>query len=361
MAIGLAACGGGTEVTTPPDDGAIDYAKDVGVVLPTNSESRWPMAEAQLQAAMPGVKIMYSNNDTATEKTNVEAFIANGVKVLIICPIDGTAAGSEVDQAHAAGITVVAYDRLIMDTPDLDYYVTFDSVAVGEAWGDYLVSQASGTGNNLYLYAGSPADNNAFLFFEGAWNVLQPKIADGTFVIVNSPAAIGLQDKAKLTRDEMSSIVGQVATNWDPTKAKDVAESNLAAAKDDQKGDVFLLTPNDDTARAITDAFRADPAVNTIYSTGQDLAQASAQYILDGKQSMTVSKPDRSLVEDTVNIVDAVLNGTEPTVIKATYDNNVKQVPATKAPLIIVTSDNIEQVVAESGVYKIVDGKVVPI
>ena len=91
---------------------------------------------------------------------------------------------------------MVSYDRLIRDTDAVDYYVTFDSIAVGEAQAQYLVDKATGTGNPLYLYAGAASDNNAFLFFEGAWNVLQPKIADGTFVIKNSSEAVGLQDKA---------------------------------------------------------------------------------------------------------------------------------------------------------------------
>ena len=124
---------------------------------------------------------------------------------------------------------VISYDRLIRDTDAVDYYVTFDSIAVGEAQAQYLVDKATGTGNPLYLYAGAASDNNAFLFFEGAWNVLQPKIADGTFVIKNSSEAVALQDKPTLTRDEMAKIIGQVTTNWDFNTAKNLAEANLTA------------------------------------------------------------------------------------------------------------------------------------
>ncbi len=144
---------------------------------------------------------------------------------------------------------VISYDRLILDTDAVDYYVTFDSVAVGEAWGNYLVENASGTGNNLYLYAGAASDNNAFLFFEGAWNILQPKIADGTFVIKNSSEAVALQDKAELTREEMAKIIGQVTTEWKFDVAKNLAEANLTNAKPEDKGTVFILAPNDGTAR----------------------------------------------------------------------------------------------------------------
>ena len=110
----------------------------------------------------------------------------------------------------AAGVTVIAYDRLITGTDAVDYYVTFDSFAVGAAQGQYLVDNApAGSGIPLYLYAGAATDNNAFIFFEGAWSVLQPKIADGTFVIENSSEAEALQNKAELTRDEVGKIVGQ--------------------------------------------------------------------------------------------------------------------------------------------------------
>ena len=97
---------------------------------------------------------------------------------------------------------MISYDRLITDTTAVDYYVTFDSIAVGNAQAQYLVDHATGKGNPLYLYAGAASDNNAFIFFEGAWGVLQPKIADGTFVIKNSSQAVGLQSNATLTRDQ---------------------------------------------------------------------------------------------------------------------------------------------------------------
>ena len=142
------------------------------------------------------VQVLFSDGDSAKEKANVESLISQGVKVIIICPQDATAAAAAAQEARDAGVKVVSYDRLIRDTDAVDYYVTFDSISVGEAQAQYLVDKATGTGNPLYLYAGAASDNNAFLFFEGAWNVLQPKIADGTFVIKNSSEAVGLQDKA---------------------------------------------------------------------------------------------------------------------------------------------------------------------
>ncbi|MBU1141933.1 MAG: substrate-binding domain-containing protein, partial [Firmicutes bacterium] len=152
---------------------------DIGIVLPTRDEPRWIQDEERFLAALEdtdySVEILFSQGSTATELSNVETLISKGIKVLIITAQDGDAAGAAVEAAKAEGITVIAYDRLITNTDAVDYYVTFDSIAVGEAQGQYLVNQATGTGNPLYLYAGAASDNNAFLFFEGAWNVLQPK------------------------------------------------------------------------------------------------------------------------------------------------------------------------------------------
>src|SRR5512136_59274 len=131
----------------------------VGVVLPTKDEPRWIQDETRFNDAFKAagytVQILFSEGDSAKEKANVEALISQGVKVIIICPQDASAAAAAAKEARAAGVKVISYDRLIRDTPAVDYYVTFDSMAVGAAWSDYLISKASGTGNNLYLYAGA--------------------------------------------------------------------------------------------------------------------------------------------------------------------------------------------------------------
>lgn len=353
-------CGNNTSTNTASKDTSSTKAS-VGIVLPTKAESRWPMAEKQFEQAIPGATILYSNGDTATEKTNVESLISKGVKVIVICPQDGTTAAAEVDEAKAKGIKVISYDRLIMNTSNVDYYVTFDSVAVGAAQAQYLVDQAKGTGNHLYLYAGALSDNNAFLFFQGAWSVLQPKIADGTFVVENSSVADSLKSTATLSHDQLAQIIGQITTNWDPATAKTLAQANLAKATADQKGTTYILGPNDDTSRAITDTFRADKAVTQMYSTGQDFTQASAQYILDGKQSMTVWKPDKNLVGDVKTIVDAIQGDTKPSDVVTTYNNGSVDVPSTKAPLTVVTKDNAKDTISSSGLYTIDNGTVNPV
>ena len=328
---------------------------DVGIVLPTKDEPRWVQDEARFREALQdteySVEILFSQGSSAKEKENVDALIAKGIKTLIICPQDGGAAAAAVEAAKAEGINVISYDRLITDTDAVDYYVTFDSIAVGEAQANYLVENAMGTGLPLYLYAGAASDNNAFLFFEGAWNVLQPKIADGTFVIKNSSEAIALQDKATLTRDEMGKIIGQVSTNWDFNEAKNKAEAHLTTAAAADKGDVFILAPNDGTARAIADAFGSDEAVTSFKVTGQDAEIASVQYIIDGKQSMTVFKDVRSLVKDSIDMAVALLSGGTPETT-GSYNNGSIDVKAKQTEVIVVDKANVKSALVDSGYYK---------
>jgi putative multiple sugar transport system substrate-binding protein len=326
----------------------------VGIVLPTKNEPRWLQDEARFQEALTAagydVEILFSEGDSAKEKANVEALISKGIKVLVLTPQDGTAAAAAAEAARDAGVKVIAYDRLILNTDAVDYYVTFDSIAVGEAQAQYLVDKATGTGNPLYLYAGAASDNNAFLFFEGAWNVLQPKIADGTFVIKNSSEAVALQDKATLTRDEMAKIIGQVTTNWDFAVAKNLAEANLTAAPAEDKGNVFILAPNDGTARSIADAFAADSDVTSFVVTGQDAEKASVQYIIDGKQSMTVLKDVRTLVDDAIAAAVAYLTGGAPEQTN-TYNNGTIDVPAKPSVVIAVDKSNVQKEIFDSGYW----------
>lgn len=331
---------------------------DVGVVLPTKDEPRWLQDQASFMDAIGKtnykVEVLFSQGNPANERTNVETLIAKDIKVLIICAHDATAAASSVQTAKDAGITVISYDRLITGTDALDYYVTFDSIAVGEAMGQYLVDNASGSGNPLYIYAGAATDNNAFLFFQGAWNVLQPKIADGTFVIKNSSAAVAVQDKAQLTRDEMAGIIGQVTTDWDFNVAKSKAESNLTSVTAADKGTCYILAPNDGTARSIADVFSADADVSTYYITGQDAEKASIQYIIDGKQSMTVFKDTRTLATDAMNMAISVIEGKTPQT-DSSYNNLNMDVPAKQTPIVVVTKENVKDALITSGYYQASD------
>ena len=331
---------------------------DVGIVLPTKDEPRWLQDQTQFENILDDAgftsEVMFSQKDSAVEKSNVDALISKGIKVLIICAQDATTAGSTVETAKEAGVTVICYDRLITETDAVDYYVTFDSISVGAAMGQYLLDNAEGTGNPLYLYAGAASDNNAFLFFEGAWKVLQPAIADGTFVIKNSSEAVAVQDTLELTRDQIAAIIGQVTTDWDFNAAKSKAEANLTTATDADKGDVFILAPNDGTARSIADTFAADPAVTSYFITGQDAEKASVQYVIDGKQSMTVFKDTRTLAADAVAMAVAVL-GDKDVDTDASYNNGVMDVPSKQTAVVVVTADNWEAALIDSGYYQASD------
>jgi putative multiple sugar transport system substrate-binding protein len=228
-------------------------------------------------------------------------------------------------------------------------------MAVGAAWSDYLIQQAGSTkGNPLYIYTGAASDNNAFIFFEGAWEKIQPKIADGTFVIKNSSEAVALQSKPTLTRDEEAKIIGQTTTNWNFNDAKNLAEANLTAAKPADKGTVYILAPNDGTARAIADAYAADKDVKQYFVTGQDAEKASVQYVIDGKQSMTVLKDVRTLAADAITAANAYLAGGTPTKTN-TYNNGKVDVPAQPSAIVTVTKDNVKQALIDSGYYQATD------
>jgi len=354
LTVFAAACGSKNSSSGSGGSGKVS----VGIVLPTKDEERWVQDEQRFKDAIASTKytteILFSQGSSAKEKENVETLINKGIKVLIICPQDAAAAAAAVEDAKKEGITVISYDRLITGTDAVDYYVTFDSVAVGAAQAQYLVDHAKGTGEPLYLYAGAATDNNAFLFFQGSWSVLQPKIADGTFKIANSSEAEALKDKPSLTREEMSKIINQVTTNWDPNEAKNKAQTHLTAASADMKGDVAILAPNDATARSIADVFATDSAITSYVITGQDAEKASGQYIIDGKQTMTVFKDVRTLVKDAMGMAVDILDGKTPET-NGEYDNGKIKVKSKQTDIIVVDKDNIKKELVDSGYYKAED------
>ncbi|MBQ8085388.1 MAG: sugar-binding protein [Lachnospiraceae bacterium] len=369
MVMGLATgCGSGAATTggdnnsgsdasvASNDGGASGGDVQVGIVLPTKDEPRWLQDQKQFETILGDAgftnQVLFSQGSSATEKTNVETLISKGIKVLVICAQDGAAASAAVEEAKNAGVKVIAYDRLITGTDAVDYYVTFDSFAVGAAQGQYLIDNApSGSNVPLYLFAGAATDNNAFIFFEGAWSVLQPKIADGTFKIANSSEAEALKDKAELSREEIGKIIGQITTDWDFNVAKSKAEANLTAVGSDMKGDVLVLAPNDGTARSIADVFASDKDVSSYVVTGQDSEKASVQYIIDGKQSMTVFKDTRTLAADSVAMAVDILGGKEPAT-DSSYNNEKIDVPAKQTAIVVVTKDNVKEALIDSGYYE---------
>ena len=329
----------------------------VGIVLPTDAY-RWTQDSAIIQATLTAAgytsQALYSQDSSDTEKSNVEALISQGIQVLIFCPVDSIAAAAAAAEAWAAGIKVISYDRLIMDTEAVNYYVTFDSISVGELQGQYLIDHANGTGNPLFLYAGAAFDNNSFQFFEGAWNVLQPKFEDGTFVIKNSSEAVSLQSNHTLTHDQQASIISQITTQWDPNTAAALAQANLDALTPADKGHVFILGPNDSTAMAIADVFAADADIHGYVITGQDAYQPAVQYIIDGRQTMTVFKDIRTLAKDGAKVAITFIQGGTPDA-SMTYNNGKIDVPSTPSAVIAVDKDNLKIALIDSGFYQLSD------
>ena len=359
-ALGCAAQTGGTatEAAKEPETATGAIASDalIGIVLPTKEESRWLNDQKYFEEIFGGgnynYEILFSQNNSANEKTNIETLLSKGAKIIVLCAYDATAAAAAVSDAKADGAIVISYDRLIMGTDKLDYYVTFDSRSVGKAQADYLIAQAAGRKDiNLYMYSGALTDNNSVLFFEGAWKALQPYIADGTFVVRNCSKAIEFKDKNDLSRDEMISIMQTIDSEWNMAICKGLAEAHLTAVGSESKGEVFVLGPaDDDCCRALSDAFRADPEVTKLVITGADGVEASVQYIIDGKQSMTVFKDSQALVKGTKKIIDTLFAG-ETLVPDTTYNNEAMDVPTVQAEVVTVTADNIADVFFKTGVY----------
>ena len=330
---------------------------DIGIVLPTKDEDRWLADEATFKQLIEekGYKaeIMYSQADPAIEKSNVEALIEKGVKVLLICPFDGAAAASTVEMAKAEGVQVISYDRLIMGTDAVDYYVAFESAKIGEAMGQYLVDQAAaygGSGLNLYLYSGALTDNNSFTYFQGNWNALQPKIADGTFIVRNSEVAEKYKDIKDLSYDQLYEIMQSVDTEWTPSVAKSLAEANLTNAAPEEKALSFITAPDDNTARAIADAFMADADVQEFRICGADGVEGSVQYIIDGKQDMTVFGNPATITVSDMELASKLIAG-ETVETTETIDNGAKDVAVVRCDVQPVTRDNLVEIWFDGGVF----------
>ncbi len=343
------------ETPQPSATASPNSAAPIGILLPSSWVAGEKAPFLNALKSTPYRARVVASQDSASEKAAVETLIRQGIKVLILTPQGSAAAAAAANEARAAGVKVIANDRAILDTVAVDYYVTFDSLAVGAAQAKYLIDRAGATkGNSLYLYAGNASDSNSFLFLEGAWEKLQPKIADGTFVIRNSSVAAIFEGSPTLTHDQLAAIIGQVTTNWDFNTARTLAAGNLAAVPAAAKGTVFILAPNDFTALAIGDAFAADNKVTKAWLTGQDADMASIQAIIDGKQGMTVFKDPRTRVKAAVAAAATFLAGGTP-VATTTLNNGVIDVPARLLPSVAVTRNNVQAALIDTGYYKASD------
>ena len=341
MVFSLAACGGGDE---PAADGEKTL---VGVSMPTKSLQRWNQdganMKAKLEEAGYEVDLQYAENKVESQVAQIENMVTKGAKVLVVASIDGSALSAVLDEAKEAGCEVIAYDRLIMNTDAVSYYATFDNESVGKIQGEYIETKLGlkeGKGPfNFEITTGPMDDNNVNFFFGGAMKVLQQYIDNGQLVV-----------KSGQTSKE------QCATpNWDEAEAQKRFDNILTANYSSEKVDAVLCS-NDSTSLGVQSSLKSagygTEAKPMPIVTGQDANITNVKAIVAGEQSMSVFKDTRALADKVVEMVEAIINGTEPEVNDTeTYDNGTKVVPSYLLTPLFVDIDNYEELLIESGYY----------
>ncbi|GAB2572353.1 multiple monosaccharide ABC transporter substrate-binding protein [Gracilibacillus alcaliphilus] len=342
----LAACGGDDASGGSGDEVAKDAL--IGVAMPTKSSQRWVddgnnMVE-QLEALGFETDLQYAEDDVDTQVEQIENMIVKGADVLVIASIDGTALTNVLEEAAAQDIPVIAYDRLIMESEHVTYYATFDNFKVGVLQASYL-EEALDLPNeegpfNMELFAGSPDDNNAYFFWDGAMSVLEPYIDEGKLVVQSGQ-----------TNFEQGATM-----RWDGNTAKSRMENILSSAySGDEKVDA-VLSPYDGISRGVIQALKgvgygSDDLPLPIIS-GQDAELASIKSIIAGEQTQTVFKDTRDLAASAVEMTEAVLRGEEAEVNDTeSYDNGVTVVPTFLVEPVSVDIDNYQEIVIDSGYY----------
>jgi len=369
---GVAACsserGGTTDPTTSaPEEttSAPDETEEpatgaditsVGIAMPTKELERWNRDGAHLESLLKEAgletSLQYAENKVDMQITQLQNMINDGVDVLVVASIDGTALGPVLQTAADNDVIVIAYDRLINGTENVDYYATFDNYRVGTFQGEFIVEQldldnAEGP-FNLEPFAGSPDDNNAKFFFAGAWDVLKPYIDEDKLV---TPSG-----KAPASNDDWASIGIQ---GWKSETAQSEMQNRLNSFyAGGEKVDV-VLSPNDSLALGIAQALDAagyTPGEDWPILTGQDADQANVLNILAGKQSMSVWKDTRQLGDRVATMISQLAAGEEVEVNDTeTYDNGVKVVPSYLLDPTVVVADTVEEILVGSEFYSAED------
>ena len=320
---------------------------NVGIAMPTKSSARWisdgnSMVE-QFEKAGYATDLQYAEDDIPNQLAQIENMITKGVNVLVIAAIDGTTLSNALENAAASGIKVIAYDRLIRDSGNVDYYATFDNFKVGVQQATSLVNglkERFGDGPyNVELFGGSPDDNNAFFFYNGAMSVLQPLIDAGTVVIPSGQMGM--------------DVVGTL--RWDGAVAQ-ARMDNLLSANYTDKQVNGVLSPYDGLSIGILSSLKGvgygSGDLKMPIVTGQDAEVPSVKSILADEQYSTVFKDTRELARVTVGMVDALLQGGEPEINDtSTYDNGVKVVPSYLLEPVSVDKSNWEEILIGSGYY----------
>ena len=280
----------------------------IGLSLDTLKEERWQhdrdLFVAKCKALGADVLVQAANSDDALQNSQAENLLTEGVNVLVVVPHNGKSAATIVESAHKAGVPVLAYDRLINDC-DLDLYVSFNNVKVGEMQADYLVKhQPKG---NYVLIGGAPTDHNALMFREGQMNILKPYV----------------------DRGDIKVVADQWATDWQAVEALKITENALT--KNNNKVDAVLVS-NDGTAGGAIQALSEQNLAGKVWVSGQDADLAGCQRIVAGTQSMTVYKPIQKLAEKAAELAVALAQKQPLTDKTTTVNNGKKDVPSILLP-----------------------------
>ncbi|RKM55466.1 sugar ABC transporter substrate-binding protein [Butyrivibrio sp. X503] len=316
----------------------------VGVSMPTKDLQRWNQdganMEAQLKEAGYEVDLQYASNDVPTQVSQIENMISSGAKVLVIAPIEGDSLGTVLQQAKEAGVAVIAYDRLIMNSDAVTYYATFDNKLVGTKQGQYIEEKLDLKNQagpfNLEIFTGDPGDNNANFFYSGAMEVLQPYIDEGKLVVKSGQVEF---DK--------------VATPGWATEAAQSRMDGIISANyaDGTKLDAVLCS-NDFTALGAINSLKANYTGEWPIVTGQDCDKPNVKLMIEGKQSMSIFKDTRDLAAQTVKMVDSIMKGGEaPVNDTESYDNGVITVPSYLCEPVFADKDSYKKLLIDSGYY----------
>jgi len=320
----------------------------VGISMPTKTSARWiddgNNMVKQFQDAGYQTDLQYADDDIPNQLAQIENMITKGVNVLVIAAIDGTTLSNALANAKAADIKVIAYDRLIRDTPDIDYYATFDNFKVGVEQATTLVDGLKERFSevkpwNVELFGGSPDDNNAYFFYDGAMSVIQPLIDDGSIVIPSG----------QMGMDKVGTL------RWDPATAQ-ARMDNILSANYTDKQVHGVLSPYDGLSIGILSSLKGvgygSGDLKMPIVSGQDAEIQSVKSIKSGEQYSTIFKDTRELAKVTVSMVDAMMKGEEPKVNDTeSYDNGVKTVPSYLLEPVAVTGKNLEEALIGSGYY----------
>ena len=316
----------------------------VGVSMPTKDLQRWNQDGANMQAMLEEagytVDLQYASNDVQQQLNQVTNMINNGCSVVIIAAVEGSSLGSALDLAKEKGVTVIAYDRLLMESDAVSYYATFDNYMVGTVQGNYIkealdLDNAEGP-FYMEVTAGDPGDNNALYFYNGAMDVLRPYIEAGKLVI-------------KSGQVEFTDVA---TPTWKTEVAQTRADSILSSFYADGSNIDVWLCSNDSTALGVTNALEASYDGDWPVITGQDCDISNVKNMIAGKQSMSVFKDTRTLAAQVVKMVGQILAGEEVDVNDTeTYNNNVITVPSYLCEPVFADVNNYAELLIESGYY----------